>query len=431
MSSSSSSPFDPLLSETFTSPTNIAVIKYWGKNDVKLNTPMNSSVSLTLDQTDLHTITTVAASKNFKEDKLWLNDNETEINSRGQVCLREIRRLAQDRIDPETGKVLVNKNEWDQYKVHISSVNTFPTGAGLASSAAGLCCLVKALSQLYCAKEEYPGQFTAICRQGSGSASRSWYGGFVRWQKGEKLDGTDSIAVQIADENHWPEMRAVILVVSDKEKDTSSTSGMETSRLTSPLLQYRAASVVQPRLDEIEAAYLAKDFETFGRITMQDSNQFHATCLDTYPPIFYMNDISKSIIKLVHVINSKAGKVIAAYTFDAGPNAVIYTLEKDVELVFAVMAKYFPAPGAASDYCNNPDAYNKIVSNSSSYLNGDFIQSLNSTGRVPHAGDVKYMFLTKPGPGPISQPLTESLLDPKTGGPIAPGPKHKRLKISH
>ncbi len=123
-------------------------------------------------------------------------------------------------------------------------------------------------------------------------------------------------------------MRAIILVVSDKEKDTSSTSGMETSRLTSVLLQYRAAAVVQERLDAIEAAYLARDFETFGRITMQDSNQFHAVCLDTYPPIFYMNDISKSIIRLVHVINAYYGRVVAAYTFDAGPNAVIYLLEK-------------------------------------------------------------------------------------------------------
>ncbi|CAN0504445.1 unnamed protein product, partial [Discosporangium mesarthrocarpum] len=52
--------------------------------------------------------------------------------------------------------------------------------------------------------------------------------------------------------------------------------------------------VVEPRLAAIEKAYLAKDFETFGNITMQESNQFHATCLDTYPPIFYMNDISRS-----------------------------------------------------------------------------------------------------------------------------------------
>lgn len=51
--------------------------------------------------------------------------------------------------------------------------------------------------------------------------------------------------------------------------------------------------VVEPRLAEMEKAYLEKDFETFGKLTMQDSNQFHATCLDTYPPIFYMNDISR------------------------------------------------------------------------------------------------------------------------------------------
>lgn len=127
---------------------------------------------------------------------------------------------------------------------------------------------------------------------------------------------------------YWPEIRAVVLVVSDKEKDMSSTSGMETSRLTSLLLGYRAAEVVQKRLVEIEKAYLDRDFDTFGRITMQDSNQFHAVCLDTYPPIFYMNDTSKMIIRLVHVLNNVLGGVKAAYTFDAGPNAVIYTTEE-------------------------------------------------------------------------------------------------------
>lgn len=128
-------------------------------------------------------------------------------------------------------------------------------------------------------------------------------------------------------------MRAVILVVSDKEKDTSSTSGMETSRKTSVLLKHRAEHVVEGRLAEIEQAYMNKDFETFGRITMQDSNQFHAVCLDTYPPIFYMNDVSKSIIKLVHAFNEHYGEIRAAYTFDAGPNAVIYTLDKVSELL--------------------------------------------------------------------------------------------------
>ena len=165
---------NPLLSETFTAPTNIAVIKYWGKGNVKLNTPMNSSASLTLDQGDLHTITTVAASKDFTEDKMWLNGKEIEINGRAQTCLREVRKLAQDRI--VNGEVIVRREDWHQYHVRIASVNTFPTGAGLASSAAGLACFVASLVALYSAKEEYPGQFTAIARQGSGAIMIIFYG---------------------------------------------------------------------------------------------------------------------------------------------------------------------------------------------------------------------------------------------------------------
>jgi diphosphomevalonate decarboxylase len=132
---------------------------------------------------------------------MWLNGAEIELNGRAKTCLREVRKLAQDRIDAATGEVLVKKEDWPKYAVRISSVNTFPTGAGLASSAAGLACFVATLVKLYNAKEEYPGQFTAIARQGSGSASRSLYGGFVKWEKGEREDATDSIAVQIADEN--------------------------------------------------------------------------------------------------------------------------------------------------------------------------------------------------------------------------------------
>jgi len=132
-----------------------------------------------------------------------LNGKEVEINGRGLACLREIRALAQDRYDSKTKELIVAKADWPSYKVHISSINTFPTGAGLASSAAGLACLVAALAKLYSVNEQYAGQLTAIARQGSGSASRSMYGGFVKWQKGEKEDASDSIAIQVADHQVW------------------------------------------------------------------------------------------------------------------------------------------------------------------------------------------------------------------------------------
>ncbi len=72
----------------------------------------------------------------------------------------------------------------------------------------------------------------------------------------------------------------------------------------------------------ISNAFFQRDFETFADITMMDSNQFHATCLDTFPPIFYMNDVSRAVVATVHALNKASGRNLCAYTFDAGPNAV-------------------------------------------------------------------------------------------------------------
>ena len=89
-------------------------------------------------------------------------------------------------------------------------------------------------------------------------------------------------------------------------------------------------------MQEMQKAVQEKDFEAFGKVTMMDSNSFHATCLDTYPPIFYLNDVSRAAIKVVEAINAKAGKIVAAYTFDAGPNAVVYYLEENEKEVAGV-----------------------------------------------------------------------------------------------
>ncbi|XP_074142314.1 diphosphomevalonate decarboxylase [Sminthopsis crassicaudata] len=385
----------PLVAVTCTAPTNIAVIKYWGKRDEKLILPINSSLSVTLHQNQLKTTTTAAISRDFKEDRIWLNGKEEDVgHPRLQSCLREIRRLARKRRSGSEGDSVPLS-----YKVHIASVNDFPTAAGLASSAAGYACLVYTLAQLYGVESE----LSEVARQGSGSACRSMLGGFVQWLMGERPDGKDSIAQQVAPESHWPELRVLVLVVSAERKPVGSTAGMQTSVETSSLLKFRAESVVPGRMAEMAQCIKERDFEGFGQLTMKDSNQFHATCLDTFPPICYLNDTSRQIISLVHCFNAHYGKTKVAYTFDAGPNAVIFTLEDTMDEFVAVIKQIFPPE-------MNGDKFLKGLPVEPVELSEELKSALPME---PCPGGIRYIIATQVGPGPqVLQDPQQHLLGP-------------------
>merc|ERR1711884_553680 len=376
-----------------------------------MNTPINSSLSVTMSQDDLKSITTASASYSFEKHRLWLNGREEDVskNVRFQSCLDGVLKLAGDKVEESTGEVLVNKEEWQRMHVHVSSYNTFPTAAGLASSASGYAALVSALASLFCANETFEGELSTIARQGSGSACRSLYGGFVTWNQGHKDDGSDSIAVQVADENYWEDFRSLILVVSDKKKETSSTSGMQTSVETSRLISHRAQHIVPSRMKKITQAILERDFPTFATLTMMDSNQFHAICLGTYPPIFYLNDISKSIIHLVHIYNNWAKEIRVAYTFDAGPNAVLYTLDKYCHEIYALILYCFPPPVQQKNFFLPPHI-NDVAERYQ--LDSSLIQALHKQEQL---GTVKLIYTTKCGPGPQILQNDQALLDKETG----------------
>lgn len=304
--------------------------RYWGKRDATLNLPTNSSLSVTLAQSDLRTLTTASCSNSLSgpTDTLTLNGADSDISApRPQACLRELRarRSALEAGDASLPKL-------SKMPLRIVSENNFPTAAGLASSAAGFAALVRAIADLY-ELPDSPAELSLIARQGSGSACRSLFGGYVAWRMGEKEDGSDSMADLVAPASHWPEMRALILVASAAKKGVSSTSGMQQTVGTSGLFQQRISAVVPANMALMEEAVRDRDFSKFAEVTMRDSNSFHACCADTYPPIFYMNDVSKAAIRAVEAVNAKAGRTVAAYTFDAGPNCVVYYLEQDHEVV--------------------------------------------------------------------------------------------------
>ncbi|XP_057519105.1 diphosphomevalonate decarboxylase MVD1, peroxisomal-like [Amaranthus tricolor] len=408
---------------TAQTPTNIAVIKYWGKRDESLILPINDSISVTLDPNHLCTTTTVAVSPDFSHDRMWLNGKEISLaGERYQNCLREIRKRASDVEEEEKG-ITIAKKDWENLHVHIASYNNFPTAAGLASSAAGLACLVFALAKLMNVKED-EGQLSAIARQGSGSACRSLFGGFVKWIMGNNEDGSDSLAVQVTDEKHWDELVILIAVVSSRQKETSSTSGMRESVETSLLLKHRAEEIVPKRILQMEEAIKNKDFPSFARLTCADSNQFHAVCLDTTPPIFYMNDTSHKIISIVEKWNRAEGTPQVAYTFDAGPNAVLIARNRQVASELLQRLLYHFPPGAGADL-------NSYVLGDTSILHDAGIKGLKDVESLPLpselqdansvkkcAGDVSYFICTKPGQGPVVlSDDSKALLDPETGLP--------------
>ncbi|KAG8527951.1 uncharacterized protein KY384_006867 [Bacidia gigantensis] len=325
-----------------TAPVNIAVIKYsrspsfaqlihyrdtdcqtyryWGKRDPRLNLPTNSSLSVTLSQRDLRTHTTASCSSTYAgPDSLLLNGADQSLETpRSIACLKSLRSLRAELEANNTSLPTLST-----LPLRIVSKNNFPTAAGLASSAAGFAALIRAIANLY-ELPQPPEDLSLIARQGSGSACRSLLGGYVAWDVGHADDGSDSKARIVASKEHWPEMRALILVVSAEKKAVSSTAGMQATVATSELFKARV-QVVPGRMKEMEDAIKRKDFAKFARLTMKDSNNFHACCLDTEPPIRYTNDVSWAAMQVVEDMNKTSSEGdVAAYTFDAGPNAVIY-----------------------------------------------------------------------------------------------------------
>ena len=279
--------------------------------------------------------------------------------------------------------------EWSKYHIHICSKNNFPTAAGLASSAAGFACLVFCLGNLFQIQDQTI--LSTFARIGSGSACRSLFGGFVQWIKG--TDTKSSIAKQLVDSNYWPQMRVLILVVSDQQKDTSSTSGMQLTVKTSALLKHRVESVVSKRVLDMQQAIVNRDFNKFAEITMKDSNQFHAVCQDTWPPIRYMNDVSWIIISLCHKYNDFYGTNKIAYTFDAGPNACLYLLEENVGEVMKLIKTFYPPSNEFEQQFVK--GINIIEPNE---LSSELLDTFEN--QIIRPGALRYVISTKIGCGP-------------------------------
>ena len=319
---------------TVRAPTNIAFIKYWGKNPVweEYHIPTKSSLSFTVE--GLYTETTVNASPGNGKVSFELNGKLLEPGAKEFAYI--------DKFFRNTTKIFPFLNNYDY---EIKSTNNFPTAAGFASSASGFAALAKAVAYEVEEFKDYRDDkhLSAIARLGSGSASRSIpeQGGLVLWKPGMssfyavhpsslsheqfKQAIFSSYAESLLPADYWPELRIIYVKVEQSEKKIKSRAGMKTSMRTNPLYWRWVEHEESQLLPEAINSVKERNFFSFANIVMRASNNLHAICQGTYPAIMYLNDTSKRIINNIHELNEE--EIKAAYTFDAGPNAVVFTLD--------------------------------------------------------------------------------------------------------
>lgn len=296
---------------------NIALIKYWGKRDTRLNLPATGSLSITLDA--LWTRTRVEFDASLQQDELRLNGVEDPAAlARTSACLD----LLRDRAGSNT-------------RARIESHNNFPTAAGLASSASGFAALVLAAdAALGLALDRRA--LSILARRGSGSAARSLFGGFVSMAKGQRDDGEDAFAEPVLEASAWP-LTVVVAVTSLARKSVGSGSGMERSRLTSPF--YPAWVDAAPAdLTAARAAVQARDFAALAALSEHSCLKMHAVMQSSLPPLLYWTGATVDCLHRIRTLRERDG-VAVFFTVDAGAQVKAVCAPDDAARAAAALAE--------------------------------------------------------------------------------------------
>ena len=283
---------------------NIALVKYWGKQERSGNLPATANLSITLAGLTTTTRVTEAAADTFV-----LNDATAE--------------------DPKLRRWLETlRGSFDIPPLAIHSSNDFPTSAGLASSASGFAALIIAINA-HCELGLDQAMCSQWARVGSASAACSIFGGFVA------LVPPLWWAVPMAKQEHWP-LEVVVAVTSTEAKGVSSGEGMERSRLTSP---YYNAWLRDAAADFTTAfdAISNKDFAALGVVAELSCLKMHSVMLTSQPTLSYWTPASIACMDRVRDLRAEGHDVF--FTVDAGPQIKAVCLPSSANAVAEALSK--------------------------------------------------------------------------------------------
>ena len=299
---------------TVVAPANIAFIKYWGATDLDQAVPVNTSVSMTL--TECTSLSTVEF-----EDGGDGPDRIEIVGEDGSLTLPEAG--FRDRMQRHLERVRRWAGRAGRFRV--ATRNSFPTGAGLASSASGFAALAIASTRALGLSLDVPELSTLARMSGSGSAARSVLGGYVEWSWD---GGPGGHATSLASASHW-DLRDVIALVESGEKEVSSLEGHRRAP-TSPHYAARL-SALPARLAATRRAIANRELGALGPVLEEEAIELHLIAMSSRPPIFYWKP---GTLRVLEALRRGRDQGLQAWaTMDAGANVHVIcspAAEKDV-----------------------------------------------------------------------------------------------------
>jgi len=281
------------------SAPNIALIKYWGNRNEELRLPAADSLSMTLDSPTVEV--SAESTSNFSVRSIHSDGSERILTERERSRLENHFLLAKKYAEklPSSVSIEIRSN--------------VPRGIGLASSAA----VFSALAESYAAfiPNMSRKDVSILARLGSGSASRSVYGGFVAMHVGEGSEIDASYAEQLAPENHW-ELYDIVIAPSIEEKTTGSSEGHPLAH-TSPFFEKRLRELPDRQAMCIEAIR-GKNFDKLRIVAEVDCLDMHAVMKSSTPPLKYLSNETERIMREVEALRAPEHLPVL-YTMDAGP----------------------------------------------------------------------------------------------------------------
>jgi diphosphomevalonate decarboxylase len=325
---------------TWSAPSNIALVKYWGKKENQI--PENQSISFTLNV--CKTITKLYFSKRDKTDENYsfeiLLDGENKPDFK-------------PKINTFFNRIETYLPFLKSYHFKIETSNTFPHSSGIASSASGMSALALCLMSLEklmdpeMSQAYFNKKASFLARLGSGSASRSIEGDLIVWGKHKAIEGSsDLFGIKYPYEVHdnFKNYNDTILLVDKGEKQVSSTVGHNLMH-NHPFAKERFKQA-EENITKLKAILKSGDLEAFIALIESEALTLHAMMMTSMPYFILMKPNTLEIINKIWDFRKETGLHIS-FTLDAGANVHVLYPENETEKIYNFIKTELVA------YCQN------------------------------------------------------------------------------